>query len=88
MGTADSLRASIIEISNRPKSVTLADIESVMSQLNGFERVEVDGNRHTRAWSVCNVGFNVCVCRRGRKHLKEAHVREFLKVMNAIGWYD
>lgn len=88
MGTAGQIKASILDISNRPKNVTLADIEKVMNQLKQFETVEVSGNSFCKAWSFKNVSFNVCICHRGGPHVKAVHVHEFLKAMNAIGWYE
>jgi hypothetical protein len=88
MKSAEQIKTLILDIARRPKNVSLADIEKVMNQLKQFEQVEVYGNSQSKAWSFKNASFNICTCHRGGAHLKLAHVQEFLKVMNSIGWYE
>jgi hypothetical protein len=82
------IRARIREIADRPKNVTLADIEWVMNQLEQFEPFKVVGNVHRKAWSSQDVTFSVCTHHKGRKQIKPIYVSHFLNAMMKIGWYE
>lgn len=88
MASAEKIRARILEIADRPKNVTLADIEWVMNQLKQFGEVEVTGNVHQKLWCFDGELFSVCPHHKGSKQLKQAYVKEFLNAMIKTGWYE
>ncbi len=88
MANVEKIKARIREIAARPKNVTLADIEWVMSQLEQFEEFAVVGNVHRKAWVSKDTSFSVCTHHKGRKQIKPVYVSHFLNAMTKIGWYE
>jgi hypothetical protein len=88
MAVADKIKARISEIADRPKNVTLTDIEWVMNQLRQFGNVEVSSNGHWRLYCLDGEAFSVCPHHKGSKQIKPCYVSNFLNVMIKTGWYE
>jgi hypothetical protein len=88
MASEEKIRSRILEIASRPRNVTLADIDWVMSQLAHYEEIVVNENEHSKSWSLAEATFSLCTHHPGNKQLKFPYVRAFLKAMSTIGWYE
>ena len=88
MASEEKIRARILEIAEKPKNVTLADIDWVMNQLKRFGDVDVSENVHRKVWCFEGALFSVCPHHKGSKQLKPAYVNEFLNAMMKTGWYE
>lgn len=90
MADAERIRRAIREIAQRPKNVTLEEIQWVVNQLRAFETV-AEPRKAKHGW-LFRVGdaspFLVNSHNPGSKQVKEYSVKDFLSVMIEIGWYE
>jgi len=84
------IREFIRELAQRPKNVTLEEIQWVVNQLSAFETVGTP--RKTKHGWLFRVGnahpFMVNSHNPGSKQVKAYSVKAFLEVMINIGWYE
>ena len=78
----------IRDIAGGPKNVTLEDIEWVISQIDAHHDVKRRSFSHGILFRIDGLRFSVCTHHRGSRQLKPSYIRNFLRVMSELGWYD
>ncbi len=90
MADEEKIRRTIREIAQRPKNVTMQEIEWVVNQLKAYMNV-AEPRKAKHGW-LFRVGdahpFMVNSHNPGSKQVKEYSVKDFLNVMIEIGWYE
>ena len=89
MSELQKIRTRIAEIAQRPKNVTLSDIEWVVNQpgKHGYDTVSRQGT-HGRLFRVSSQRFMVSGHNPGSKQVKQYAVWDFINAMTELGLYE
>ncbi len=88
MADAQSIKSRIRDIAQRRKNVTLAEIDSVMTQLAQFHTVKSRSARHGKLYRIDNQRFMINTHTPGSKQVKAYSVDDFLDAMIELGWFE
>lgn len=88
MASLERIKNAIRDIADRPKNVTVDEIEWVINQLGQFYRVSSRTARHGKLFTVSNCRFMVCLHNPGSKQVKSCYVGVFIDAMTELGLYE